>query len=132
MRTVASFVMVAMLASACAPRITVPTAAETAQADYGQYPTNYEAVVKESLYKSLIDPNSAMYDDWRVSKSYFYPRNSKLPTYAYLVCFQINAKNRMGGYTGWKSEGLFIRNGIAYDGFSSHAMGYSAGSQCAR
>jgi len=96
------------------------TAQELADADFGVYPENYKELVRENLYHTLIDPNSLMLEFTGLPyKGYCYA-----PTYVpkgehfgYGICLRVNAKNKMGGYTGWKDYVAYIRNGKVYEAF---------------
>lgn len=95
-----------------------PSPAQLADADYGPYPTNWKALVKERLESVLVDPGSAEY-------RFNYPapiqgwQNVKGPAggfssetiYGWKACFQYNAKNRMGGYGGYEDVYVFFKNG---------------------
>jgi len=51
------------------------------------------------MSQTLIDPYSAVYDNWRgPSKGYMSSIGGKY--FGYRICVDVNAKNRMGGYTG--------------------------------
>ncbi|MDD2542542.1 MAG: hypothetical protein PHH28_16095, partial [Desulfuromonadaceae bacterium] len=63
-----------------------PTAAERASADYGSYPSNYQALVQQYLYAKLKDPSSVMYNNWRS------PARSYDGQYSgYRVCVDVNS-----------------------------------------
>lgn len=83
---------------------------DTANADYGQYPSNFEELVKQWGAANLKDPDSARYT--RISK----PRKEYLvanlkPAFGYSVCATINAKNSYGGYSGNQTYWFMIRDG---------------------
>ena len=77
----------------------------------GQPPTDHKAAVANYIKTTFFDPYSlrdvAISDP--VPGIMFYQSG-------YLVCFQANAKNRMGGYIGIHRTGLLLRNDavIAY------------------
>lgn len=90
------------------------TPEQEATADYGQYPTNYEQIVKDYFSRSLFDPYSAHYRIGTPYKGY----SNKAPImgggvdqFGYLIDVGINAKNRYGGYVGEEQYRLLIRNG---------------------
>ena len=83
----------ALLMIGCA---TTPTRQEFETADYGSYPEKYEEIIKANYYPRLIDPYSAMYDFYKPVKAW----NRLANVFGWVVCGTINAKNRMGGYTG--------------------------------
>lgn len=83
---------------------------DTANADYGPRPENYEELVKTWAEQNLKDPESARYN--RISK----PRKefmiaSLKPFFGWSVCADINAKNSYGGYTGAQTYWFLIRDG---------------------
>lgn len=71
-------------------------------AHYGEYPTNYEQVVRSFYEGILIDPESVRYSFIRLIG----PHRG-----GYLVCARLNSKNRMGGYTGATTDALTVRDG---------------------
>lgn len=88
--------------------------AQEAAADYGEYPVNYEEIVKSYFERSLFDPYSAHYRIGTPYKGF----SSKPPIlgggpdkFGYLVDVGINAKNRVGGYVGEKKFRVLIKNG---------------------
>lgn len=88
-----------------------PTPEKIAVADYGSYPENYRQIVEDYMKKILIDPYSAVYDDWHgPSKGYFYDMSGTY--FGYRVCVEINTKNRMGGYVGSKPFFFMIKDGL--------------------
>lgn len=83
---------------------------DIANADFGPYPNDYEALIKQWAATGLKDPESARYG--RISK----PRKewmveSLKPFYGYSVCVDINAKNAYGGYTGAQKFWFMFRDG---------------------
>lgn len=95
----------AILFSSCYMR---PSPVEIANFDYGEYPTNYEEIIKDYLNEILVDPFSIK--DLTISS----PRKkwiqfASMRHVGYLCYGSFFAKNRMGGYTG-KSEYAFIIN----------------------
>jgi hypothetical protein len=94
-----------------------PTPEQIVNAYYGRYPDNYKEVIQDYMSRVLIDPNSVMYSEWRgPSKGYFQDYGKTF--WGYRVCVEVNAKNRMGGYTGRQTH-LFIVN----DGRVIHSEG---------
>lgn len=88
----------------------------TASADYGEYPANYKEIVKQYFDATLIDPESARFQ-FGPEPTKAYTRNAIVPhgaqpvDFGYIVYVSVNAKNRMGGYTGAQLYRLLIRNG---------------------
>jgi hypothetical protein len=87
-----------------------PTPEELANADYGDYPSNYEEIAKASVSERLIDPYSAQFTFRPPAKTWNGFGGGK---YGWAVCGTFNAKNRMGGYTGSDYFFVMIKNGIA-------------------
>jgi len=76
------------------------------QDQIGPYPDNYKSIVKDYIEKAYFDPYSLR----RVSLSK--PLQGHLFfQQGWLVCLEANAKNRMGGYTGFKANALLINRG---------------------
>jgi hypothetical protein len=99
------FCIIAILFTSC---YRCPSRAEIANFDYGEYPTNYEQIIKGYLNEILVDPFS-------IKNLTITPPRKKWIQFAsmrhvgYLCYASFFAKNRMGGYTG-KSEYAFIIN----------------------
>lgn len=79
-------------------------------AEHGQFPENYEVLIKEWASTNLKDPDSAKYT--RISK----PRKEYMvvelkPFFGYSTCATINAKNSYGGYIGNRNFWFMIRDG---------------------
>ncbi len=99
--------------SGCAQMV-VPPESEILALDFGQYPSNYEELVKAEAAQTLFDPYSA----------YFYFLGSPQKGYVQLPPLrggklfhgwsgfvEINAKNRMGAYVGKTKFRYVILNG---------------------
>jgi hypothetical protein len=102
-----AFLLVTISSIGCAS-VWQPTPEELAKADYGRYPDDYQEIITNYMSKSLFDPYSAVYDDWR-GPSKGYVSSISGVYYGYRVCVDINAKNRMGAYVG-SSTNLFVIN----------------------
>jgi len=112
--------LVALFVGGCA---TTPTAGQLANEDYGPYPEQYQDIIKNHFMGTLIDPESVRF------------RFGENPTRGWLAVFtdastpfekdfgwknkfgwrgkvSVNAKNRMGGYTGFKEFTYLIKYGI--------------------
>ena len=101
-------VLVVLVMNGCA-LMNRPTAEQLANADYGSFPRNYQATVKEYMDNVLKDPPSAIYSDWRG------PVTGAVSTmsgafFGYRVCVMVNAKNSYGGYTGKQPHTFVIKN----------------------
>jgi len=107
-----AIIAVALLA-ACA---TQPTVQELASADYGAPPpANYRQLIEVYFSSTLLDPASAQYRsisqpmrDYVVTPNTWYGYTT---TYGYRVDAVVNAKNRMGGYTGFQVHRFLFRDG---------------------
>lgn len=86
-----------------------PTAEQLSSADYGRFPHNYEEITKEYISSRLIDPDSGKFSDW-VSPTKSWYKNFGDTFFGYRTCVFVNAKNRMGGYTGRKLYYVMIKN----------------------
>jgi hypothetical protein len=91
-----------------------PNPQEVATANYGAYPTDLRQIVDRWMRDTLYDPHSVL--DLEIGPPSKYvlqeaPLMGGGRTFGYLVQAKLNAKNRMGGYTGRKTVNLIIRNG---------------------
>ncbi len=84
-----------------------------ATADFGDYPENLDQLIKAHLNKILFDPYSVK--DLTIKKpkqGWYRPSGFKQSViYGYETRIFLNAKNRMGGYTGIQKWFVFIHNG---------------------
>jgi hypothetical protein len=72
----------------------------------GPYPTNWEQALRDTIRKTFFDPYSIR--DARATS----PQTGHLFfQQGWVVCFEANAKNRMGGYTGLKRTAYLLNNG---------------------
>lgn len=105
----------AMLAlGGCASmRITAPTAAQQAAADYGTLTTaQAEAAIKKELRATLLDPYSyEMHVLPDPAKKYWAVDGNGKYHYGLLTGYGVNAKNAYGGYTGVKFYLVFFERG---------------------
>lgn len=94
-----------------------PTPEQLANADYGSYPADYKEITTQYISNILIEPYSAVFSNWRGPSKGWYG-NYQGSFFGYRVCVSVNAKNRMGGYTGSKLHFVVINNGrvIVHDG----------------
>ncbi|WP_414828829.1 hypothetical protein [Alteromonas sp. H39] len=90
---------------------TLPTPTDVDNADYGAYPADYEAIVKSYYRSKLSDPDSARYQLIATPQRYWLGNELDDVYYGYLVCVTLNTKNLFGGYKGYQTDGLLIRNG---------------------
>jgi hypothetical protein len=94
-----------------------PTQEQIINADYGKYPDNYKEITTEFISRRLVDPYSAVFSDWKGPTGGWYGNYRNL-LFGHRVCVSVNAKNRMGGYTGSSLFFVLIKNGqvIAEEG----------------
>ena len=113
-------VLLSMFLFGCA--VAKPTPEQMRAAEYGLFPTNYKELVTQHITSRLIDPESAKFSDWIGPSQGWYGRYmsidplnpfgyEKKEYFGYKVCLYVNAKNRMGGYTGRLLHFLMIKNG---------------------
>ena len=88
-----------------------PTEQESAVADYGSYPDNYEQIVKSFYNRTLKDPSTAQYRWISSPKTTWLGNRFTGVRYGYLVCVTLNAKNSYGAYIGFGTDGFLIRDG---------------------
>lgn len=81
-----------------------PTKEYLSNYDYGQPPVNYKKTIEEYVKSMLIDPDSAQITHYSIpSKDWLSDNDIGGNTYTgWLVCADINAKNKFGGYAGRK------------------------------
>ena len=101
--------------SSCASNFP-PTPQQLLTADYGKKPVNYKSIIKDFISAVLIDPESARFTDFSIpSKSWmakfegfmFFGTSKRY--FGWLVCVDVNAKNRYGGYVGKKTNYFLMR-----------------------
>ena len=77
-------------------------------AETGPFPTRYRELAKEYLRRTLFDPYSVR--DAEIAepavKASIYLLD---PAPAWTICVRLNAKNRMGAYTGMSEDALLVR-----------------------
>jgi hypothetical protein len=91
----------------CATR---PTREQFAAGDPGPYPENYQDLVRGAFQYTLFDPFSAQYQFKTPTKGWVSNRRDGI-RYGWQVDGLVNAKNRMGGYVGYKPFSVIIRDG---------------------
>ncbi len=113
-----------LLASGCAQRhqntstdvksyFYEPSKQEQSVADYGEYPDNYENIVKGYMQTTLKDPESARYRFIKPPVKYYTTAKSRNDIqYCWAVFVGINSKNSYGGYAGESLFRIYIKNGI--------------------
>jgi hypothetical protein len=103
-----SLIFSSLLLSAC---VGLPSTEQIAAADYGQYPQDYEVIVKKYYSLILKDPDSVKYQNFSTPKKSWVGSKFSGARYGYLVCTTLNAKNSYGAYVGYKQDALLIKNG---------------------
>lgn len=82
--------------------------------DYGRIPDDYQSLIVSYFQEILKDPDSAKFKFETPQRAY---RNTGLAYggsvtwIGYAVRIQINAKNSLGGYTGFEPYTVFFTNG---------------------
>lgn len=79
-------------------------------ADYGQYPANYESIVKGYYEMAAKDPDSLKYKEIRAPKK-SWVNDFGTHKFGYMSCVTVNGKNSYGAYVGYKTDGILIRDG---------------------
>jgi hypothetical protein len=102
------FSVVVLMLFGCAA-MNKPSPEQITNADYGGYPADYQQVIQDRLSKTMYDPYSAVFTNWRgPSKGYIYDITGVY--YGYRVCVDVNGKNRLGGYVGSRPFLFIIKN----------------------
>lgn len=108
-----------------------PDPSQIATADYGPAPSgDYRQQIRDWFAGTLIDPTSPLYTFDTPFKGYTKdsPLYGTKLEFGWVVCGTVNAKNRMGGYTGRDVFfSLFRDNRLKFV-----ATGYDAEEACAR
>lgn len=84
--------------------------------DRGPYPWDYRQIVEKHISQTFFDPGSVTDLEirkpspgwWSTAALKMTRRNTQCYWY---IAFQANGKNRMGGYVGRKTYGLWVKNG---------------------
>lgn len=94
-----------------------PTQEELRAGDFGTEPFGYREQIRAHMESRLFDPSSAEYRyDGPPVPGYAHLRGNRHPAVlGYLVSVQINAKNRYGGYVGYKPHLFLIRNSSTHE-----------------
>jgi hypothetical protein len=114
MSKTATALMAALALAGCASG---PSAEEVRHADYGVFPSAYRDAVKAYYGRVLKDPDSVTYRSFGDPGTFWYSDRFNKPRYGYLTCVTYNAKNSYGGYVGYKTDGVFFRDGEIVDVF---------------
>jgi hypothetical protein len=90
--------------------VTPPTNDELMLADYGQFPTEPEPLIKDYMQSRLKDPSSAQYQFVGGPVKMWVKGDTVKHVFGYGICTRINAKNSFGGYTGAQPYLFMIKN----------------------
>lgn len=85
-------------------------------------PTNYEIKAKEYYKFKLFDYESARFEIGKPFKAYLnegFAYGGKVEWSGWAVRVKVNAKNRLGGYTGYKDNIIFFKNDKAIKGLDA-------------
>lgn len=126
MRLATWFVLLGtVFVSACASGPPVgPTGEPLSSSDFGSPPDSAEAVVRAFLRSKLKDPSSAQVEvlagprQLTVKGSVFGPS-----AYGWGICYELNAKNSFGAYTGYRKQALIWRDGRVVREFGTTTEG---------
>ena len=102
-----------MILGGCAGHL---TKAQLSQADYGELSPAYKEAIKEHMIDKFYDPESARYRYIKPPvKGYAYvPNDAPKLTFGYIVEAHVNAKNRLGAYTGEDLYTFLVKNDTAW------------------
>ncbi len=87
-----------------------PTAEDLANADYGSYPNNYRPSIKNYAKKHLKDPDSAQWNFNSLPRQ-MWSKYFGGVRYGYGVCTEINERDSLSGYKGFRTHFFLIKNG---------------------
>ncbi len=112
----------ALLVAGCT--VTNPTTPEVTAAAIGAAPTNYVDQIIADVKTSYFDPYSIR----SAERTAPFPTEHVTAGHYWVVCVRANARNRMGGYVGIKTEAYGFRNGVFVEK-SGHPETYCQGRQ---
>jgi hypothetical protein len=103
--------LIVLGAAGCA--LSGPTAEQLAQADCGAAPgADYREQIRGWFHETLYDPFSAKYEAGAPCRAWWnagaFVRDF---SYGWGVQVRVNAKNQMGGYTGWRGYIAYFKDG---------------------
>lgn len=108
--------LLGLVSGGCA---TAPTVAEFESAYFGEYPGDYEGMIKGYMAQRLKDPESARYQFLNAPRKAWNGFGGR--KYGWAVCATINGKNSYGGYVGNRPSYFLLRDGLVVD--SMHGDG---------
>lgn len=102
-------ILIMLMISSCT---SMPTKDELEGADYGIPPKDNKVgeVYEQIIRGTLIDPSSIQTRNIQQPQK-FWTKNGKRLSAFWLICGEVNAKNRFGGYTGFKPEMVWFKTG---------------------
>ena len=113
MRTMLTGILLALLMAGCASHL---SPSQMAEGDYGELSPNYKEAIKTHMQTLFYDPESARYRyEKEPVKGYAYvPNDAPKLEFGYIVDAHINAKNRLGGYTGEDTYQFLVKHDTAW------------------
>jgi len=87
-----------------------PIVGDMDHGDFGNYPSDYQALIKDWAQTSLKDPDSAKYLRFSKPRKEWVVADLK-PVYGWSTCTTINSKNSYGAYVGAQIYWFFIKDG---------------------
>lgn len=100
--------LVSAVLAGCATNLTQE---QIAAADYGNYPANYQNIVKSYYEEVAKDPDSLKYKE--IAKPVrVWIKDFGTYKFGYLTCVTLNGKNSYGAYTGYKTQALLIKDDV--------------------
>lgn len=116
----------ALIISGCSTPV---TQSQVQNANFSEKPTDTEAfeLIKSYLQNTLIDPNSLILKCSPVTgKGWARYYMTDKPTFGYLVLCSVNAKNKLGGYTG-QTPYMYVINGRRISDFEFNPQAWAKG-----
>jgi hypothetical protein len=110
----AMFTIIISLALAAPGCAGTPKPQVVAAADYGVYPSNYDAIIHAWIKRSFFDPYSIRDLKIGVPEKFWVqdaPIEGSKTHFGYMVAVALNGKNRFGAYTGIQGYRILIRDG---------------------
>lgn len=104
-------IFAALVGSGCA---SAPKPQVVASANYGAYPSNYDAIIHTWIKSSFFDPYSIRDLKIGVPQKFWVqdpPLLGGKTHFGYMVAVALNGKNRFGAYAGMQAYQLLIRDG---------------------
>lgn len=108
--TIAIFAI--LLLSAC---VTLPSPSQEKEADYGEFPEDYQGITRDYLMLELRDPSSIEIRNMSTPKKQWIGDKFTGIKYGYLVCVEVNSKNILGNLSGFRNDAVLIRDGAVVE-----------------